>query len=200
MRFALARTNRVEWPFTYARTIAQVEAGAITTLAGLRAFMQQEALSEPGKQRSATSSSSAPQSSSSSGKSGSSSGSRAPGGSNPAWRNNNGARKVAAAVQYETDDAIGEARSEGESEETATRVNATGRGGQARSNCYNCRGDHYITECTKPKMCWGCKSTGHLRADCPTAPFGKPAAKAQAATDGAPAKKKTSSAPSSKNE
>ena len=195
MRFALSRTNRVEWPFTYARTIAQVEAGAITTLAGLRAFMQQEALSEPGKQRSASSSSGAQQNTSMSGKS-NSSGSRAPGGSNSAWRNSNGARKMAAALQHETDD--GEARSEGESEET--RINATSRGGQARSGCFNCRGDHHITECTKPKMCWGCNSTGHVRADCPTAPSGKTPAKPAAAGNGAPVKKKTSFAPSSKNE
>lgn len=179
MRFALSRTHRVEWPFTYARTIAQVEAGAITTLAGLRAFMQQEALSEPGKQKSvSSSSSSAPQHSSSGKGSGSSSG-------KPAWRNNGG-RKIAAAIQHETED--GDARSEGEMEET--RVNATSRGQARGATCYNCKGSHDISECTKPRMCWGCRSTGHVRADCPTAPFGRPPAKAAGS---APSKKPTQS-------
>lgn len=50
--------------------------------------------------------------------------------------------------------------------------NSHGQGGERVMRCYRCGGNHNPTECREERICYRCKSTGHLSAQCPSRPGG----------------------------
>ena len=162
MHLVLDRVCKSEWRYAYALATREVQAGSITTLAQLRAFLQREALAEPSKQRA-------------------SGGSSAP--NYPAKKQSSGGykkqavRAAAAAIESEEESVcdVSDSDSDGgdgaRSKKAAAaqfRDNARSGGGAAR--CYRCKEEgHTIAECTKPdkRECFYCGVKGHLKARCP---------------------------------
>ena len=187
MRLVLARVRREEWPFTYGKAINSVEGGSITSLAELRAFMQQEALAEPGKTGARQVHAGAP--ATPHGAPSSNSGGR-----------HQGRRRVAAAERKEDPDDDSDQQEEG-APATVTHVNAATSGGSTggeRRRCFRCNETgHLAPQCTKPdkRECFVCGrvGTGHMAASCPE--------RRHASSDGAhgPAVATAKKNPSSKN-
>jgi hypothetical protein len=157
MHIVLDRVRKDEW--RYAFTIAQrdVMAGKIKTLAQLRACLQREALSEPGK-----------------------AGQRAPQQQPNSQQQRGGApqrqqqKMRAAAAAVEEGDATGE-DDDGELTHVAPaqvsdRARAPGGPGTRRDICARCKQPgHRAQQCTKPdnRKCYVCDETGHVALNCP---------------------------------
>ena len=201
MRLALARVRRDEWPFTYSKAIAAVEAGAVTSLAALRALMQQEALAEPGKARSAAGNSSNSSSSSGAPQTAAAAAAGAPARSRGGnWQTQR--KKVAAASRYPLPDDDDDQERDDAQEEGApaagVHVNAASSARAPNTDaglrkCFRCNTPgHIAAHCSEPdrRACHRCGVAGHRAAECraPTpAPKSAPSTSA-AATKGARSK------------